>query len=247
MTHRTTKIVLSYGAGVQSTALLVMSNLGDHGVPRADLAIFADTKDEPGWVYDQLEWAKSWSKIPVETVTAGRLSDRWESGGAFIPAFTGNGGMLNRVCTERFKVRPIVNRLRGHGQVTLMLGISLDEAHRMKPNAQKWITNTWPLIAARLTREQCQRYLESRGIERPKKSACVYCPFHSDSHWLDLKTNHPAEWDRAVAFDEKIRNGTKSVKWAAYLHKSMRPLPEVDLNENQIEMFGNECEGMCGV
>jgi len=41
----------SLGAGVQSTALVVLSTLGLHGCPRADCAIFADTQDEPAWVY----------------------------------------------------------------------------------------------------------------------------------------------------------------------------------------------------
>lgn len=45
---------LSLGAGVQSSALFVMSALGMYGCPKADVAIFADTGDEPSWVYDQL-------------------------------------------------------------------------------------------------------------------------------------------------------------------------------------------------
>ncbi len=40
---------LSLGAGVQSTAMLIMSALGLYGCPNADVAIFADTGDEPAW------------------------------------------------------------------------------------------------------------------------------------------------------------------------------------------------------
>ena len=32
-----------------------------------------------------------------------------------------------------------------------------------------------------------------------------------------------------------------------YLHPSLKPLDEVDFNENQLEMFDNECEGHCGL
>ena len=42
---------ISLGAGVQSSALLVCSLLGLHRVPRADVAIFADTQNEPPHVY----------------------------------------------------------------------------------------------------------------------------------------------------------------------------------------------------
>ena len=68
---------LSLGAGVQSTALLICSVLGLHGVPKADVAIFADTQDEPAWVYAHLERLAAWSAargIPVERVTIGCLS-----------------------------------------------------------------------------------------------------------------------------------------------------------------------------
>ena len=46
---RQTLTYLSLGAGVQSTALLVISAHGLYGCPRADLAIFADTQDEPAY------------------------------------------------------------------------------------------------------------------------------------------------------------------------------------------------------
>lgn len=67
--------VLSLGAGVQSTAMLIMSNLGLYDCPRADVAIFADTGDEPQYVYDHLKKLREWSRIPIQVVSSGRLSD----------------------------------------------------------------------------------------------------------------------------------------------------------------------------
>ena len=46
--------ILSLGAGVQSTALLLMSIRGE--VERFDCAIFADTGWEPAVVYEHLPW-----------------------------------------------------------------------------------------------------------------------------------------------------------------------------------------------
>src|SRR4051812_41161483 len=65
---------ISFGAGVQSTALLVMSNLGLRACPRADVAIFADTQGEPAWVYEHLAFMERWSAIPVIRVTTGDLA-----------------------------------------------------------------------------------------------------------------------------------------------------------------------------
>ena len=61
--------VLSFGAGVQSTALFLMSCKGL--LPKLDMAIFADVGWEPGKVYDHLEWCKKEGEkhgIPVVVV-----------------------------------------------------------------------------------------------------------------------------------------------------------------------------------
>src|SRR3990172_11792930 len=68
---------LSLGAGVQSTAVLAMSALGLRGCPKADVAIFADTQDEPKWVYDHLSVLEKWGAehgLPVVRTTIGCLS-----------------------------------------------------------------------------------------------------------------------------------------------------------------------------
>lgn len=252
-------IYLSYGAGVQSTALLLMSNLGE--CERAEVAIFADTQDEPQWVYDQLEDARKWSKIPIEVVTAGKLSEGFgkeRKRFASIPTFS-NTGMLRRQCTREFKIAPIEKYVRrqvfglkkgeriGDRKAICLIGISVDEAHRMKPNRNPWVENRWPLIDARMKRQDCEVYLSKHGIAIPKKSSCVYCPFHSDHQWKELKEKYPEEFAKAVEVDKSVRNMGMKVTETMYVHRSCKPLDTVDFQENQMDLFGNECEGYCGV
>jgi len=85
----------------------------------------------------------------------------------------------------------------------------------------------------------------------PKKSACVFCPFHNDESWSDLKANHPDEFARAVAFDHMIRDMTNTgINQPVFLHRSLRPLDEIDFSKRLglpvINGFNNECEGLCG-
>lgn len=120
-------IYLSLGAGVQSSALYVMTTLGLHGCPKADVAIFADTQDEPAYVYDQLSsLSASGSKHggpKVESVTAGHLSadvigrhNGTRPPFAAVPAFTlgddGRPAILRRQCTREYKIAPIEKRVR---------------------------------------------------------------------------------------------------------------------------------------
>lgn len=260
---------LSLGAGVQSTALLIMSALGLHGCPKADVAIFADTGDEPAWVYEQLRTLQAWSPIPIHVVSKGHLSADVEarhngtkSRVAAIPAWThgadGRASLLRRHCTREYKIEPIekkVRQLLGYqkGQrvkkyVRCLLGISLDEAERIRPSRTPWITNAFPLIDARMRRRDCLSLIAERGLPEPKKSSCVFCPYHSDSFWRDLKADHADEWNRAVKFDGTIRDMSMSgVRSPVFLHRSLKPLGEVDFTDRQGDFFAEECSGHCGV
>lgn len=245
---------LSLGAGVQSTALLVMSAKGLHGCPRADHAIFADTGDEPRWVMDHLEWCKSFATghgIELHVATAGRLSDhiRASANGtrnAFspIPAYTmgeKREGLLRRQCTREYKLEPIqreVRRLLGAKKgarlakgtrANAMIGISIDEATRAKPSRVWWIENTFPLLDAGMRRSDCKALLDKHGAPVPRKSSCVFCPYKADRDWLELRDESPEDFAAAVDVDRVLRDATKKGAAAkAYVHRSCKPLDEVD-------------------
>lgn len=124
---------LNLGAGVQSTALYLMSIDGDEPeVPRFDAAIFADVQEEPDEVYKHLEYLKTLGGPPIIVTTAGRLGDALHQGSdangnqrtdgghyIAIPAFTlnpqtGSKGIIQRQCTADFKVKPIERLIREH-------------------------------------------------------------------------------------------------------------------------------------
>lgn len=263
--------VLSLGAGVQSTTVLLMSLEGE--IPAYDLAIFADTQAEPRAVYDhlaRLEIVARHQGTEVVRVTAGNLTaailDPRRRDGLVVPVFIesakgGSAAPLRRQCTEKFKSRPIYRWLNEHrdgAPVTLGMGISLDEVHRMKPAKRSWVTNEYPLVDARMDREACKRWMGAHGWTAPR-SACTYCPYHSNHEWRRLRDEDPSGWAEAVRVDAEMRTvsderhaaGTSELLGIPFVHRSLRPLPLVDLStpedHGQGELFGNECEGMCGV
>ena len=72
---------LNLGAGVQSTALYLMSMDGDEPeVPKFDVAIFSDTQEEPDEVYRHLEWLEQQGGPPICRTTAGKLGDALDAG-----------------------------------------------------------------------------------------------------------------------------------------------------------------------
>ena len=132
-----------------------------------------------------------------------------------------------------------------------LIGISTDEATRMKDSRVPWIRNRYPLIEEGLSRAACESVCRDAGFS-PKKSSCVYCPYHSDAFWAELRENHPLEWASAVKVDHAIRDQTKmGLARPIYLHRSLTPLDEVRLRpkpeQQTLDMFENDCTGSCGV
>ena len=267
--------VLSLGAGVQSTTMALMAARGLL-TPMPDCAIFADTGWEPKPVYDHLDWLLSGVlPFPVHRVSAGNLREnviarRNTTGGRYaaVPWFTvnpdGSKGMGRRQCTSEYKLKPLMWKMRdllmvdrrgriAPGTVEVWLGISTDEATRMKPARQAWQKNRWPLIELGMSRQKCLAWLKARGFPDPPKSACIGCPFHSDAMWREMRKNRPAEWADAVAVDAALREGKqpRNYRGVEFMHESRVPLPLVDLRTDgergQLDLFDNECEGMCGV
>lgn len=267
--------VLSLGAGVQSTTLALMAAHGVVG-PMPDCAIFADTGWEPRAVYEHLDWLMSPNVLPfpVHVVSAGSIrSDlvkaanggRWASIPAFVRSALGGKaevGMIRRQCTKEYKIVPIRRKVRelagltrrrspDHPIVEQWIGISLDEVIRMKPSFESWQVNRWPLVEQRMSRQDCLTWLRRYGYPEPPKSSCIGCPFHSDAMWRAMRDDDAEAWADAIAVDRMIRSGLRGVRGEVYLHRQAVPLDQADLStaadHGQLDLWGNECEGMCGV
>lgn len=265
--------VLSLGAGVQSSTLYLMAVAGEFGDERPDLAIFADTQWEPFEVYAWLSKLEviGGAIIPIVRATAGDIrATLLERDRPYrrvsAPFYVRNGeqkGMLYRQCTKHFKLDPIRRATRTalglkKGQrippgtsVECWIGISTDEATRMKEARESWMIHRWPLIELGMSRRDCTSWLAQRGYPEPPKSACIACPYTNDARWREMKRDRPAEFADAVAFDEEIRHGLPAVTGDVFVHRSCLPLAKVDFDTNedrgQVNLFESECEGLCGV
>lgn len=268
--------VLSLGAGTQSTVMALMAETGWEGLERPDIAIFADTGWEPPHVYEHLDWLEGQLSYDVLRVSAGNIRDNvlngiTPDGNKFLdmPVFLinpdGTKSVAARQCTTHYKINPIHKELRRilklvpgrrappDVQVEMWMGISADEAHRMKPSRDEWITNRFPLIEMDLTRAQLYTWFNERYPDRDlPRSACVGCPYHTNMEWKWLKENDPKSFADAVFVDKAIREipsvrGT--LRGEGYLHKDRKDLDSVDFSNTETyeDFMASECEGLCGV
>ena len=267
--------VLSFGAGTQSTAMLIKALNGEFDGVIPDYIIFSDTGWEPKHVYAWLEKMQEYAKSKGKEIiiaSGGNIKEdverSFETGerAASLPLYTKDGkesGIIRRQCTMEYKIDPVNKKIRellGYtkGQrvkeiVHMWKGISTDEIQRVKPSQVKWIRFEYPFIFDEpRNRSECIAFVQRSGLGTPPKSSCIGCPFHNNDIWKDMRDNHPEEWKEAVEFDRKIRkHPNPKFNSELFLHKSRIPLDQVDFNDNQMSMFDddfdNECEGMCGI
>jgi hypothetical protein len=217
-------------------------------------AIFADTGWESQGTYDWIAYLKQMGRTPIITVmgkygsiyehsidatTRRRMAIKTNNCGVAMPVYLSGGGIGKRQCTDNWKIQPIkqeTRRLLGlvpkqrapKDCVDQIVGISLDEAQRMKPSRERSTRLSYPLVHLNMTRHDCMNWLTRNGYPIPPKSSCVGCPFHSNNEWRAVRKN-PIEWQQAVALDNRIRS-IDGFRGNLYLHRSCKPLEEVDLS-----------------
>jgi len=232
--------ILSLSWGVQSFTIAAMAALGD--IPKPDLALNVAT----GWERTPTRelaavftpWIES-HDIPVHVTTPApscRLIP--PNANAHPPFYTmdaqGHKGQIWRKCTYRFKVRAPrkwINEERRRRSIRLVpgvvenwIGFSTDEAQRARPFDVKYIVPRWPLLELDMSRADCVEYLQTHHLPVPVKSSCVMCPLRPRSDWAEIH-NWPTDWDRAVRFDNQIRNALPNLQ--LYIHNTCTPLDEL--------------------
>lgn len=220
---------ISYGGGVQSTALVVLAATGQL---HADVAMFANVGDDServetlAYVRDvAIPWAgeRGFEVVEVQAVhrsgphkgeprtLLGEL-ERPESRSFGIPVRMSNGAPGTRRCTDTFKIRVVARELRWRGASSehpgeLMIGISVDEIERARdaldPRHSEY-RRAYPLLDLGLSRSQCAQVIRDAGLPVPPKSACWFCPFHRPSTWAEMRRDEPELFDRAQHLEDSL-------------------------------------------
>lgn len=164
---------VSYGGGVQSTALLVLAarrvidfplflfaNVGDDSEHPATLRYVREVAkpyaDEHG--IELVELHRTMRDGSQETLM-GRIERRPKS--IPIPIRMGEGGAPgNRTCTLDFKIRVIAKELKRRGAseatpATVAIGFSVDEITRVKPSREPLEVFAHPLLDLGMSRQDC--------------------------------------------------------------------------------------------
>lgn len=258
--------ILSYGGGVQSTAVLV---LAASGRIEADAVLFCDVGEDsenPGTVTYVRDVAQPYAAehgLTIEVLQWRKRDGSQQTvlGKCMSPARTvpipvrmSNGAPGRRSCTVDFKIKQAQAWAKRHGATadnpaSMLLGISVDEAHRARGDSGcAWTVLAYPLLDLRLTRNACLAIITDAGLPVPDKSACWFCPFHTPAMWREMRAKRPEMFAAAVELEAHLNAKRGALgKDQVWLTRFGRPLAEAIPEGGQIAMDGfDACEnGWC--
>lgn len=266
--------VVSYGGGVQSTALLALAargaidfdtflfcNVGDDSEHPATLdyvrTVATPYAEQHGITIHELHRIRRTGE--PETLW-GRLM-KPDSRSLPIPVRMSNGAPGRRSCTADFKIKVAGRWMREHGATRtdpaiVALGISTDEIQRAKPGIDPQAPfqfRVYPLLDLGMDRADCEAEIRRAGLRVPPKSACFFCPFTRPSRFQRMRHDEPDLFAKCVELEDTLNARRETLgRDPVYLTRFNKPLIEVTTPQEQLALAlpsdGSDCEsGWCMV
>lgn len=235
-------VVASYGAGVNSTAMLVeMCNRAE----RIDLILFANTGGEKPDTYAYIDKLSRWliargypaiQTVQKTTKRAGK--------------FRGAGEILSlerrcleehhlpsiaygyKTCSLKFKKEPqeeftdalqrLLVPVGPLDRLTKVMGYDAGEPWRATIREDAKFVYRYPLIEWDWGREECVEAILRSGLCVPPKSSCFFCPNMGDMEILQLRDRYPDLLARALSIESNavstpgssIRGLGRDARWS---------------------------------
>ena len=255
--------VISYGGGVDSTAMLV--GLYQRGVP-VDLILFADTGGELPETYAYLPVMDQWltargmpgiTVVEYRDMNGARLTLEQEClRSGTLPSIAYG----YKRCSLKHKIAPQDKFCNNYPpcrevwakgeKVVKFIGYDVGEERRRDHALVYDIQDTkyrkeYPLIDWGWEREDCLAAIRDAGLPLPGKSSCFFCPAMKHREIRTLYHRHRELYDRAIAIEDNALLNLISVKGLGRSW-SWRDFVEADKNQTVLCSMFPETDMPCG-
>lgn len=221
-------LALSYGMGVDSTAVLV--GWWRRGI-RPDWIGFAEVGNETPETYAYRAVIDAWLArvgFPAITVVQYRLKKQPKNGhyttleeNCLVNKTLPSLAFGRKACNRKWKGEPLdrtvketfAEHIRHGGKVSRAIGYDAGPCDSKRGGVEsegpwRWI---YPLREWGWDRERCEREIAAAGLPVPPKSACFYCPSTKPAELVQLAKRHPDLARRAIIMEDNARPNLRKI------------------------------------
>jgi hypothetical protein len=253
-------LFVSYGGGINSTAMLV--GFHERNIP-VDAIVFADTGAEHPRTYEFIEQVSRWcvrNGLPEVTICKKQCSP--ELGYTTLEQECLTRGQLPSLaygfhkCADKWKVQaqlgwgrkwPLAVDTWNRGELVMKaIGFHYDEQRRIKPHiVDKGYQNFYPLVEWKWRQQDCLAAIQRAGLPKPSKSSCFFCPANTKEQVRSLARSEPDLFRRALAIEDAAQQaGNLKVVKGLGRHWTWREIAEADAA--QCRLFPESSDTPCG-
>lgn len=221
------KTYLSYGGGVNSTAMLLL--LHDEGL--AFESIYVDHGCDWPETREYVQMIADKFPITILTPKVEKFSSLYQycEYKKIIPSrrFKWCSHKFKRLVTESYIEKPCF----------MLLGYDADEPQRAILSSTGGIENRFPLIEREMTRLDCIKTITSHGLTVPIKSGCWFCPWQKKPEWEKLRRIHPDLFCMAEKLENNMNENRRLPKGKKPIFLSQNMPLKQRVNEKQSALF----------
>jgi len=247
--------ILNYGGGRQTVCIITLILRGV--LEKPDRIICADTGRENPMTWEYMDKfvtpALAEIGLAVEVIPPKSAYDLWSDNGntILIPVWLSDGKMSS-FCSGKWKRDHMDKFLRSTGTAegTRWIGFATDERRRINrllasERAPQW-KYRFPLTEFCLNSAAACHLVGQFGWPIPESSACWMCPMKRNQEWKVIRDSYPHLFAEACRIDVEIREEDFWRGGAGmWLHHSLLPLADADLDADDAPMMQACSLGMC--
>jgi len=240
--------ILSFGGGVQSTALVILASQGKLDI---DAVVFCDTGFEQTSTFQFLEL---YTKPLLDSIgipfyiAKTQFYAKQNFGDLHLPPFfsykSNDPTSIARMpsfCSYKWKKNVFERFIRvkfNLKRYKIILGFSIDEAERAKNlNSIEKYLYTFPLLDLKLSRNDCIDLIAKQFGVVPSHSSCYFCPNHTRKEWREILNGDDRE--KVIKFDNELRSTNY------FLTHECVPIMEVDFHDKNESFYSRQCVNSC--